>query len=606
MRADRHRILVLYYHPHAAPMRTAVYRHLHAIERSRRPHRLLYYNVACGAPAWLRHARFDAVILHTTFLALRWTDDFPERKWSLRWVGDLDCAKIAIPQDEYDHAEVLDEWLYEWNVGVVFSNFDRPQRELLYPIMGRKAIFQECFTGYIDEEDAARMRARLLPTEARPKDLVYRAAHLPYWFGSQGQLKHGIAAAVAPRAAAVGLSCDISTRAEDAIVGQEWLDFLGSGRAVLGCESGSSVIDRRGEIKAGILALTRTFGDAPFGAVSARMPAGWDTHAFVAVSPRHFEAVITKTCQVLVEGHYNGIFEPFNHYIPLKRSLSNLDEVLNLVRDRQLVERVAARAYQDIYASRRYCYARFAEAIERAIDLQTEALGDEAGRRVYGSRNVIWRAGKASARLTHETLRWRQRAAQRTAAAPAFYRAAMHPIVALVKAAVAVKLILNNGAKRAMLHHVLRVERNHKTFGFGAILVDLLMWSLLEEVRTGRCRLVPDADTHVLVKVSRDELLFQTQRGPEAIGSAANYVGRLAGSGSAAGGLSLRRIVWDNSAVGDQVLCPVTASRRVTFFMPRDGIYEFKALARFAEARPKEFSEWCSGFLSCRLDRTSV
>ena len=37
------------------------------------------------------------------------------------------------------------------------------------------------------------------------------------------------------------------------------------------------------------------------------MPRGWDSYAFFAISPRHLEAVITKTAQVLVEGRYSGV-----------------------------------------------------------------------------------------------------------------------------------------------------------------------------------------------------------------------------------------------------------------------------------------------------------
>ena len=40
------------------------------------------------------------------------------------------------------------------------------------------------------------------------------------------------------------------------------------------------------------------------------MPSGWDSYAFFAISPRHLEAVITKTAQVLVEGRYSGVLEP--------------------------------------------------------------------------------------------------------------------------------------------------------------------------------------------------------------------------------------------------------------------------------------------------------
>jgi len=91
--------------------------------------------------------------------------------------------------------------------------------------------------------------------ERRPNHIVYRATKLPYWFGSHGQLKHRIAGIVSERAGSHDLTCNISTRESDTIVGESWLDFIASGKAIIGCESGSSALDRRGEIKAKIQTL---------------------------------------------------------------------------------------------------------------------------------------------------------------------------------------------------------------------------------------------------------------------------------------------------------------------------------------------------------------
>ena len=85
----------------------------------------------------------------------------------------------------------------------------------------------------------------------------------------------------------------------------------------------------------------------------------------------HLEAVITKTCQVLVEGDYDGILQPNRHYIPLKRDFSNLVEVLDKLRDDELLEEIANQAYEEIYMSKRYSYEKFASDIHDAI---SEAL----------------------------------------------------------------------------------------------------------------------------------------------------------------------------------------------------------------------------------------
>ncbi len=362
------RILVLYWlREPMEKMRIGIRHHLRALEHSKVKYEILYYNTVSGAPAWLRHLGFDAVILHTTFLCMRWSYLFYHWKWGLRWIGDLKCEKIAMPQDEYDHSEILDEWLYEWGVSTIFTNFDECHRNILYPIMHDKAHFYRCFTGGIDEINAKLYEGKLLPTEERPKDIVYRATHLPYWFGSHGQLKHRIAEVVVERAKAHGLRCDISTRREDTIVGDRWLDFLASGKAVIGCESGSSVLDRRGEIQALVRHLLKSHPELTFEEAYGRLPRGWDDYRFFAVSPRHFESVITKTCQILVEGDYDGVLEPEKHYLSLKRDFSNLDDVLEKIRDHQYVREMVERAYKDIYLSGRYSYRKVAGDLEQAL-----------------------------------------------------------------------------------------------------------------------------------------------------------------------------------------------------------------------------------------------
>ena len=346
------RVLVLYWHPKGTEMRLAVRHHLHLLERPGT--RVLYRNAIDPAPPWLAWTTPDLCVLHTTFLShARWGYSFEEFRRRFRWVARLRCPKVALPQDEYDHAAVIDEWLAELGVTSVYSCFGPDQWEALYPQLVSRASFHETLTGFIDEDAAAELATRLIPHSERPQDIVYRARKLPYWLGSHGQLKHRIGEVAQERAGALGLSTDISTRPEDTIYGAGWLDFLLSGRAVIGAESGSSVLDPRGEIQRQISRLLADRPDLTFEEVDARMPPGWDSYAFFAISPRHLEAVIAKTAQVLVEGSYSGVLEPERHYIPVRRDFSNLDEALEQLHDVEAVEAMAERAYQDVYLSGR-------------------------------------------------------------------------------------------------------------------------------------------------------------------------------------------------------------------------------------------------------------
>jgi len=355
--STRRHLLVLYWYPPWLTLRSAVAQHLRALDYG--VDRIVYHNAFVSAPPWVRRLDVDAIFLHTTFLCARWHEHFETYRRSFAWVAERDCPKVALPQDEYDHSAVLDEWLAELGVTAVFTNFGPDTRSVLYPTMSLGARFDDALTGYIDEAAAERIVPSLRPSALRPVDIVYRATQLPYWFGSHGQLKHQIADVVERAAERAGLTTDISTLQKDTILGPGWLKFLASGRVVIGCESGSSVLDPRGEIQARIRSLLAHDEEVTFGEVDRMMPDGWDDWQFFAISPRHLEAVVTKTCQVLVEGTYSGVLQPDRHFVPLRRDFSNLDEVLERVKDDDLLEEMTERAYEEIYLSGRFTTLAF-------------------------------------------------------------------------------------------------------------------------------------------------------------------------------------------------------------------------------------------------------
>lgn len=352
-------------------IRLAILQHLKFMEASHIKHNLVYYNALLAAPPWLAKIKWDVIVLDTTLLRMRWADHFQEWKWNLRWLKHLNCLKIALPQDDYDYSEVLDEWLYEWGITAIFTPLPKLHyRETLYPIMSKQAQFYHGLTGYIDRDAAYDIRPKLRPVAERPLDIVYRANHLPYWYGSHAQQKHKIGDIVNQRAQEQGLLTDISTKPQDVILGNQWLQFLASGKAVIGTESGVSAINRRGEIRAYIEKLLHSNPTLTFDQVSTLLPPGWDSHDFFAISPRHFEAVITKTVQILVEGDYSGILMPNTHYIPLKPDYSNLDDVLDKLQNLDYLTEITERAYQDIYLSGKYTYRSLAEDVENIIASQ--------------------------------------------------------------------------------------------------------------------------------------------------------------------------------------------------------------------------------------------
>lgn len=73
-----------------------------------------------------------------------------------------------------------------------------------------------------------------------------------------------------------------------------------------------------------------------------------------AISSRHFDAIGTKTVQILFEGKYNDILKPNEHYIELKKDLSNFDEVIKKFKDKEFVKKIVDNAYEFVLSNHTY------------------------------------------------------------------------------------------------------------------------------------------------------------------------------------------------------------------------------------------------------------
>ena len=87
-----------------------------------------------------------------------------------------------------------------------------------------------------------------------------------------------------------------------------------------------------------------------------------------AIGPRHFEAAACKTVQIMYEDAFQGIFFPEKHYIPLRRDYANIEDVVRQLRDKEICERIAAAAYEDIVLNDRYRYSAFVQSFDRAVE----------------------------------------------------------------------------------------------------------------------------------------------------------------------------------------------------------------------------------------------
>jgi hypothetical protein len=360
------RILVLYWLSQKNQRKT-IDDHLFSFKRYDSENDYLYFNAVLGLPRYLSYISFDAVFLHYTFFASRWshllwTFFFPN---FVHVLSRLKCLKIAFPQDEYAHTNELCRFFREAGVEVVFTcAFPKDYRKF-YPeeLSGVRHLYTT-YTGFVDGETVKSIESGVFsfkPNPERELDIGYRARNLPYWLGRHGQLKVRLANAFLEKTHKYpDMRMDISTDETDVFWGKDWIQFLGRCRVVLGCLGGASLLDFNGEIRKKVEKYISKHPDASFDEVEKECFPSLDGNiSLFTLSPRHFECAMTRTCQVLIEGDYHGVLRPNIDFIELKNDFSNIDEVIHLIRDKTYCSSIAENCYQKLIASGDFTYERF-------------------------------------------------------------------------------------------------------------------------------------------------------------------------------------------------------------------------------------------------------
>lgn len=359
------------------PMRATLWDQLYCF-RNYSNHNCYYLNLSVrSVPGYLRKVEFDLIVFGTLILANRvkqeWFEPILEKARPLKALSGI---KIAFPQDEHSHTNVLMDFLEEFDVRVVFSVGPDTEWPKLYDrIDFNRVKFYNVLTGYLDDDTVGRIKRLAAADRERDIGVGYRTWLAGPWLGRHGLLRKQIAEVIGAGAAARGFSTDISTRSEDTIWGDAWYEFLLRCKFTISVEGGSSVPDKDGTLKDRIESFCRQHPAATFEEVERNCFPGLDGSInYVALSPRHLEACATRTCQILIEGRYNDILEPGRHYLELKRDFSNLEQVLDDMQREELRIRITDQAYEDIAASGRHTYQQFVDFV---VDRSLAVAGNE-------------------------------------------------------------------------------------------------------------------------------------------------------------------------------------------------------------------------------------
>lgn len=146
----------------------------------------------------------------------------------------------------------------------------------------------------------------------------------------------------------------------------QWGAFLNACKGVVGAESGTYYLERDDRTRQAVIEYMKACPQATFEEVFERFFRRYSNPVSgKAISSRHFEPIGTKTCQILLEGEYNGLLKADEHYIGIKKDLSNVEEAIRRFKDRDYRVAMVERTYD--YVMSEHTYARRVETVLKTI-----------------------------------------------------------------------------------------------------------------------------------------------------------------------------------------------------------------------------------------------
>lgn len=397
-------ILVLYHF--RPPYAATVLEHAGAISRhSRFP--VWSINVDLGFPPGLDRIEPAVIVLHyslfgsSEYLLDDRFLDFTDRSAS--------SYRIAFFQDEYYYCAQRFAFVDRHRIDCIYTLVEPAHWEAVYGLHTHVPGLMHTIPGYVSDDLIRTARARGRPDIARRIDVGYRARSLPFSMGGGSQEKRDIGVKFKELVAERGLALDIEVDEPSRLYGDRWNDFMANCRGMLGVEAGVSIFDIDDVVRPAAERLLAATPSMTFEEMRERLLEPWEGNIpYRTVSPRHFEAAAYRVVQILFEGRYSDVLTPMEHYLPLRKDFSNLDEVLRLFADADLRRSMTERAYADIIGSGRHSYRTFVAAFDddlarRGIDLRPDPPGVDRARRAIAD-GVLQRRLRRDIRLGRRAL----------------------------------------------------------------------------------------------------------------------------------------------------------------------------------------------------------
>ena len=325
--------------------------------------------------------RFDAVVTHYSLslgpLLYHYLGSDLVKK-----LKDFRGLKAAFLQDEYREIQTYWKHINELGIDVLFSCVPENEISKVYPVEKVPNLrVVNVLTGYVPEQ---LLRQSVLPVSERSIDVGYRTRRMPFWLGRLGHEKWFIAEEFKRHASSINLNLDLSTREGERLYGDAWTNFVASCRAMIGVESGASIIDFDGKLESQVDDYVAANPRATFEEVSEKILSPYEGSLKLhQISPRCFEAAALRTPMVLFEGEYSGVLKPGRHFIVLKKDFSNFGDVVSRLKDHAFLQAMADRTYEEVAMDPRWSYRSFVQRVDIALQDVLDDRGPVRASRSY-------------------------------------------------------------------------------------------------------------------------------------------------------------------------------------------------------------------------------
>ena len=275
-------------------------------------------------------------------------------------VNKLKKSKIPIVvfiQDEYLYQQQKAQFLKNCNVTLAFVNIQIKDAPKIY---NNTTKFANYLTGYIPN-----IHFDITPIKDRKTHIFYRGRELHYIYGDIGQDKANIGKYMKRYSKKYNLKQNIGWNENQRVYNKDWYSSLLNSKTTLVSESGCKVynFEPRNTIIKNILK------DNPnYSYEEAKKDFNIEPmYRACEVGPKIFEAIKLGTVLIMYEGRYQDIFTPGVHYIELKKDYSNIEDVIEKIKDDEYLQNMADRAYTDIIKNGTYTYEHFIKYVDSVI-----------------------------------------------------------------------------------------------------------------------------------------------------------------------------------------------------------------------------------------------